>query len=183
MGVISVKLIISSVLFVEKKGVFLTLYVGFSRLAIKTTLWRVCTLRQRRYTSGQSHLDIKQQISRHLYRRRNTSFSVHLWNRVLFGAAVMYKQGWRYVGCRPSLLSSPHSSLVLSCYLQLATGVYCVINLLPCQSAPADELWAHRKGRLNVDGYDIPWERSRRPARNVDKLSFSPFEREGAICM
>lgn len=160
----------------RKKASFSRSMLGFSRLAIKTTLWRVCTLRQRRYTSGQSHLDIKQQISRHLYRRRNTSFSVHLWNRVLFGAAVMYKQGWRYVGCRPSLLSSPHSSLVLSCYLQLATGVYCVINLLPCQSAQADELWAHHKGRLNVDGYDIPWERSRRPARNVDKLSFSPFE-------
>lgn len=109
---------------------------GVSRLAIKTTLWRVGTLRQRRYTSGQTFLDIKQQISRHLYHRQNTSFFVRLWNRALCRAAVMYKQGWRYVGChRPSLLSSPHSSLTLSCYLQPAAGVYCVINLLPCQSA------------------------------------------------
>lgn len=107
----------------RNKASFSRSMLGFSRLAIKTTLWRVCTLRQRRYTSGQSHLDIKQQISRHLYLRRNTSFSVHLWNRVLFGAAVMYKQGWRYVGCRPSLLSSPLlSSQFVSAILLFTTG-------------------------------------------------------------
>lgn len=123
MGVISVKLIISSVLFVEKKASFSRSMLCFSSLAIKTTLWRVCTLRQRRYVSGQSHLDIKQQISRHLYLRRNTSFSVHLWNRVLFGAAVMYKQGWRYVGCRPSLLFSPLlCSQFVSAILLFTTG-------------------------------------------------------------